>query len=297
MKGFITNIKRNSLDDGPGIRSVIFFKGCPLRCVWCQNPETQTLSQEISYDSEKCIRCQTCQENCSENIIDLSKEYPINQDLCTNCGLCVKKCRMEALEFVGSTYTTDELIEKVLQDKIFYKNSGGGITLSGGEPMMQVKFISDFLTQLKPYDLHVCLETCGFFESNSFFTEIISNIDLIYFDLKVFDESQHTSYCGVSNKLILKNFERIIKLKSTKLLPRIPLIPKITTSNKNLENWAQYLKSFNIKKIGLLPYNPLWLSKMNKLGKKLNYKYSDWLSDKEKQKIKKIFSDFEFRNF
>jgi pyruvate formate lyase activating enzyme len=297
MNGFITNIKRNTLDDGPGIRTIIFFKGCPLRCVWCQNPETQSVKQEISYQRENCLRCKKCEEKCPEGAIDVLKKYTINKNLCTYCGLCIDVCKSDSLKFVGTKYSTSQLIDKIIKDKIFYENSGGGITLSGGEPTMQMKFLNKFLEQLKPQNIHVCLETCGYFDSDLFFKYLNSYIDLIYFDLKIFDNKLHKKYCGVSNILILKNFEQLINSNSIEILPRIPLIPKITTSNKNLISWAEYLKELNIQEIALLPYNPLWISKTATLGIKPEYEHVDWLSIKEKERIKKIFLDFKFRNF
>ncbi|TXT64984.1 MAG: Benzylsuccinate synthase activating enzyme [Promethearchaeota archaeon] len=297
MKGFITNIKRNSLDDGPGIRTVLFFKGCPLRCVWCQNPETQSPNQEISYECEKCVHCHKCQEHCPENAIDFSETYPINKKLCTYCGGCIDVCKMEALKFVGKYYTISQLIKAIMKDKVFYDNSGGGITLSGGEPTMQTEFLHQFLKELKSKDIHVCLETCGYFNTDTFFKLLFPHIDLIYFDLKIFDPTLHKRYCGVSNEVIFKNFEKMATQENIELLPRIPLVPNITSFKKNLELWATYLKKFNIKKIGLLPYNPLWLSKIPSLGKSTNYTNSDWLSNEQKSEIKVQFSEFEYKNF
>ncbi|MBD3338505.1 MAG: glycyl-radical enzyme activating protein [Candidatus Lokiarchaeota archaeon] len=297
MKALITDIKRNSLDDGPGVRSVTFFKGCPLRCVWCQNPETQSVYQEIHFDYEVCVQCHECKNICPVEAIEFSNFYPINKKICNYCGKCVRSCEMEALKFVGKTYNLQELLDLILLDKIFYQNSGGGITLSGGEPTMQVRFLHELLKKVKENSIHVCLETCGFFKTKEFFEKILPFVDVIYFDLKIFDEMEHKKYCGVSNKLILQNFERLLAEESITVLPRIPLIPSITTNKENLLNWVNYLEKFNIKKIGLLPYNPLWLSKMKHLGHDFVYYHKKWLSDKEKNLIKNIFSQFEFRNF
>jgi len=295
-KGFITNLKRNSLDDGPGIRTVIFFKGCPLSCIWCQNPECVQLNQEISYSSEDCLACYDCSEICPEDAINFSLNYPIVIEKCTYCGKCITQCKTNALKFVGTFYTVKELLDTILIDKPFFENSNGGITLSGGEATYQMPFLHLFLKQAKSNNIHVCLETCGLFNKETFFERILPFIDLIYFDLKIFDEKLHTKYCGVSNKKIFENFTALLESKSVEILPRIPLIPNITLNDKNLNQWANYLENLRIKKIELLPYNPLWHSKVYSLGKSPQFSYSEWLDVHEKEKIKIFFSAFKFRD-
>jgi len=296
MKGFITDIKRNSLDDGPGIRTVIFCKGCPLSCIWCQNPECKQLNQEISYSSEDCLNCNECSEICPEDAINFSLNYPIIIEKCTYCGKCITQCKTKALKFVGTFYTVKELLDTILIDKPFFDNSNGGITLSGGEATYQMPFLHLFLKQAKTNDIHVCLETCGFFNKEAFFETILPFIDLIYFDLKIFDEKLHVKYCGVSNKKIFENFTALLESKSVEILPRIPLIPKLTLNDKNLNQWANYLENLGIKKIELLPYNPLWHSKVYSIGKSPQFAHSEWLDAHEKVRINKIFSVFEFRD-
>jgi len=294
-KGFITNLKRNSLDDGPGIRTVIFFKGCPLSCIWCQNPECIQLKQEIFYSPEDCLACYDCAEICPEDAFNFSLNYPLIIEKCTYCGKCISQCKTKALKFVGTSYTVKELLDTILIDKPFFENSDGGITLSGGEATYQMQFLHSFLKQVKSNNIHVCLETCGLFNKETFFERILPFIDLIYFDLKIFDEKLHMKYCGVSNKKIFENFTALLESKAVEILPRIPLIPKITLNDKNLNQWANYLENLGIKKIELLPYNPLWHPKVYSIGKTLHYTYSEWLDVHEKEKIKQIFSAFEFR--
>ena len=296
MNGFITNLKRNSLDDGPGIRTVIFFKGCPLSCIWCQNPECIQLSQEISYSIEDCLNCDECFEICPEDAFNFSLNYPIVIEKCTYCGKCITNCKTNALKFVGAYYTVKELLDTILIDKPFFDNSNGGITLSGGEATYQMPFLHLFLKQAKSNNIHVCLETCGLFNKETFFERILPFIDLIYFDLKIFDEKLHMKYCGVSNKKIFENFTALLESKSVEILPRIPLIPNITLNDKNLNQWANYLENLGIKKIELLPYNPLWHSKVYSIGKAPEFTHSEWLNVHEKEKIKKVFSAFEFRD-
>ena len=297
METLIVNIKRNSLDDGPGIRTSIFFKGCPLSCVWCQNPETKSPSQEISFDKENCIKCKKCLEVCSNKAISFSNKYRINRNKCNLCGDCIYVCQNDALKFAGKAYDIEELYEKIVRDKPFYDNSGGGVTFSGGEPTFHIDYLNKLLKSLKKDDIHVCLETCGYYNRDKFNNLILPYLDLIYFDLKIFDPDIHKKYCKVSNERIFQNFEELINNNKVEILPRIPLIPKVTATKDNLLKLANYLKEKNIKKIGLLPYNPLWISKSETLGKKAEYTRSNWLNQKEKKIIKEIFSGFEFRDF
>ena len=297
MNTLIVDIKRNSLDDGPGIRTVIFFKGCPLSCIWCQNPETKQSTQEISFSKEDCQNCEKCLEVCDKEAVDFSYDYRIDRDKCNLCGKCIEICPNEALKFAGKEYDIKSLSKLVLKDKIFYDNSGGGVTLSGGEPTIHMDYIHQLLKELKKENIHICLETCGYYNRETFNKLLLPYIDLVYFDLKIFDSDLHEKYCGVSNEIILQNFEDLIKNKNIEILPRIPLIPKITATNENLEKLEKYLRSLQISNIGLLPYNPLWLSKTESIGMKAEYNQSSWLEKEEKEEIKKTFSNFEFKDF
>ncbi len=296
-KPLIVDVKRNSLDDGPGIRTVIFFKGCPLSCIWCQNPEAKHPFQEISFYKKDCSECGKCIEVCERNAIQFKFKYRIDRYVCNLCGKCIESCPNNAIKFVGKIYDIKELISIILKDKIFYDNSNGGVTLSGGEPLIHIPYVHKLVKELKKENIHTCVETCGYYNQEQFNELILPYIDLMYFDLKIYDPKLHTRYCKVSNKRILENFKDIIKNKSIELLPRIPLIPNITDTDVNLSKLANYLKTLNIKKIRLLPYNPLWLSKPEMIGLKLSYDYSEWLSNTDKERIKSIFSDFEFNVF
>jgi pyruvate formate lyase activating enzyme len=297
MKPLIVDIKRNSLDDGPGIRTVIFFKGCPLTCVWCQNPETKSTTQEISFNVIDCLNCRKCVEICENYAIDFLYKYRIYRDKCNLCGKCIENCPNEALKYAGKEYDIKTLIDLILKDKIFYKNSGGGVTLSGGEPTLHIDYLHELLKDLKKNNIHICLETCGYYNRDKFNELILPYLDLIYFDLKLYNSSSHKNYCGVSNDLIFQNFEDLLKNSKVEILPRIPLIPNITATKVNLFRLANYLKSLKIKNVGLLPYNPLWLSKMETIGLEPKYNLSNWLTKKEKKVIKDIFFYFKFKDF
>ncbi len=296
-KPYIVDIKRNSLDDGPGIRTVIFFKGCPLGCVWCQNPETKSSKQELIFAQQSCRECFDCIETCKFDALDFDRDYPIVQKKCTLCGGCVNVCITNSLRYAGRQYSIGELMDNILKDKVFFQNSGGGVTFSGGEPTMHMNYLHHLLLKLSEEKIHTCLETCGFYNGLQFDEFILPYIDLIYFDLKLYDQEEHSRYCKASNARILKNFEELINKKQMEVLPRIPLIPSITATKDNLQAWARYLKEHQIHKIGFLPYNPLWISKADTVGKDLEYTHSEWLTEKEKEVIKGIFEDFEYRDF
>ena len=296
-KTFIVDIKRNALDDGPGIRTLIFFAGCPLSCVWCQNPETKSPFLQISFDDEMCTECGNCISSCNQNAISFTNEFRIDRNKCNLCGTCIEICPNNALKFVGKQYSIVDLMQIIVKDKIFYDNSGGGVTLSGGEPLYHISYVHDLLKELRKQKIHSCIETSGFYNRKEFEKLILPYADLIYFDLKIFDPKKHMQFCKVSNEKILENFEFLIKENVVQVLPRIPLIPSITDTKNNLAALADYLHSHEIREIGLLPYNPLWLNKPKKIGVSPSYTHSEWLSKEKKEEIKDIFSKFKFKDF
>jgi len=296
-KTLIVDIKRNALDDGPGIRTLIFFKGCPLSCVWCQNPETKSPSLEISFEEENCSKCGNCITSCAQNAISFTNEFRIDRSNCNLCGTCIEACPNNALKSVGKQYSLAELMGIILQDKIFYDNSDGGVTLSGGEPLFYINYVHGLLKELRKNNIHSCIETSGFYNRKEVEKLILPHADLIYFDLKIFNPEKHKKYCKVSNEIILRNFESLINEGTVQVLPRIPLIPSITDTRENLEALAEYLNTLNITEIGLLPYNPLWLNKPKKIGLVTSYTHSDWLSKEKKEEINEIFSNFKFKDF
>ena len=296
-KTLIVDIKRNALDDGPGIRTLIFFKGCPLSCVWCQNPEAKSPYLELSFDKQMCSECGSCIAFCTQDAIDFEYKFRIDRSKCNLCGICVENCPNSALTLVGKSYSIKELMEIILKDKIFYDNSKGGVTLSGGEPLYHVNYVHNLLKELRKANIHSCIETAGLYNREKFEEYIRPHVDLIYFDLKIFNPKLHAYYCKVSNERILENFESLIKQGVIEILPRIPLIPSITDTKENLRALAEYLNILNVKKIGLLSYNPLWLSKSEKIGIEHKYYHSEWLSKEKKEEIKEIFSNFTFKDF
>ena len=308
----VTALKRNSLDDGPGIRTTVFFKGCPLSCVWCQNPEAKSSAQQIVYEAANCIGCLRCTQACGNHAICIQPDgaYPVDRQKCQLCGECVRACGCQALRLAGTAYDVDQLVQKCLQDAVFYKNTNGGVTFSGGEPTLHLKYLSCLAQKLKEKEIHLCLETCGHYDNEQFEQELLPYLDLVYFDIKIFDRDKHKKYCGVYNDTILRNFETLFSGKKVKVLPRIPLVPGITAEKDNLLSIRGFLKNCGVEEIGLLPYNPLWLSKLSSIGAvppaeperrgsppEAEYNHTEWMKGAEKDEIKEIFRDFSFRNF
>jgi len=265
----VLEIKGNSLDDGPGIRSVVFFKGCPLDCSWCHNPESKNRSVEISFDAGKCIGCDSCLTVCSPGALSRKNKYFIDRSRCTLCFVCVESCPSGALERVGTAMPTVEIVNAVIKDKPFFDTSGGGVTLTGGEPTIDIDYTSRLLKDLKKNGIRVLIETCGFFNFDRFSTLIAPYIDMIYYDIKLIDDKDHQKFCGVSNELILSNFTRLYQKYlegGIEILPRTPLIPGVTDTEKNITAIADLYRAHGVTRAALLSYNPLWHEKNLKLG-------------------------------
>ena len=274
---FILEIKGNSLDDGPGIRSVVFYKGCPLSCVWCHNPESKKVMAEISFDAKLCIDCGICREVCPEKALGRDNCFYIDRSKCTLCYLCTDSCPSGALDRVGKAMTVNDIMQRILPDKPFFETSGGGVTLSGGEPTLFMEFTSKLLQSLKQHSIHTLLETCGYFDLGMFMYMLYPHLDAIYFDIKIIDSAAHKKYCGRPNEKILDNFKRITQKarKDNKvLLPRIPLVPDMTDTEENMKAIATFLKNAGATNASLLAYNPLWHEKSDKIGVDDPYKKS-----------------------
>jgi pyruvate formate lyase activating enzyme len=263
----VVDIKRHSIEDGPGIRSVVFFKGCPLRCIFCHNPETQECGVEIAFSERECIHCKLCEEVCPTGAIDFESPGRISRDKCNKCGGCVKVCPGKGLRLIGSYYPVKALAEILLRDRSFYNHSAGGVTLSGGECTTYPDYLESLLMILKANNIHIALETSGYFEYDTFSQKILPYLDLVYYDIKIADTKTHINITGKSNQNILDNFRRLIKEDGVEVHPRIPLIPTITATYKNLSSIVNFLCESGADKVSLLPYNPMGIEMMIKLGK------------------------------
>jgi pyruvate formate lyase activating enzyme len=296
MKHQLLDIKGNSLDDGPGIRTVVFFQGCPLSCIWCHNPESKSLHTQISYDPKECIACNDCIKTCQQNALSRNNPYFINRELCNLCFECIQICPSNALSCVGKSMELDDIVSEIEKDLPFFQTSGGGVTFSGGEPTLSMDFLSVLLQACKAKGIHTLLETCGYFLWKPFVEKVLPHVNMIYYDIKIVDPVAHKKYCGKDNQLILDNFVRLkqfLNESDIKLLPRTPLIPKITATKENLTAIATFFKKNNIIEAQLMEYNPLWLDKNMKIGISNpfsnNPEMNQWMDPMDIQLSKNIF--------
>jgi len=293
-KGIIFDIKRFAIHDGNGIRTTVFFKGCPLRCIWCHNPEGISSEKELMYHSERCIWCLDCKNICKWDAISEKREtILIDINKCNMCGDCVKVCSTTALELIGKQVSADDLIKEIEKDTIFYNESGGGVTFSGGEPLMQTGFLNEILCRCKEKNINTVLDTSGFAESKVL-KKIMDKVDVFLYDLKIIDNNEHIKYTGVPNELILKNIEFLISTKKH-VQVRFPLIPQITDKEKNLNDMIKFLLNLNIKKISILPYHSSGVEKLKRLNKKEIQKVIKSVPKKRVDEIKRKFEENEFK--
>lgn len=274
IKGFIFDIKKYALHDGPGIRTTVFFKGCPLRCLWCHNPEGQNPGREIMFRPGRCLEnCSRCFDICPLKAINQNDSFPVISDsLCKCCGLCAEACPSGALEMIGREVTPNEVIDEVMKDFVFYQQSGGGVTFSGGEPLMQPEFLKESLILAKNYSLHTVVDTSGYAPFD-LFLPILPLVDLFLYDLKIIDAEKHKRFTGRDNKLILKNLKKLIAITEN-IIIRIPIIPSINDDEKNLNQMIEFIASLGpIKAIELLPYHTLGKDKYQRMGR--NYQLAD----------------------
>jgi pyruvate formate lyase activating enzyme len=274
---WVVDLKRNSLDDGPGIRSVVFFKGCPLRCAWCQNPETVAPLPTLQRSAESCLGCGTCVKVCPVGRARPARE--VEPDLaCTSCGTCVEACPSGSRRIAGEQFAPEVLEQRLLRDLVFYQRSGGGVTLSGGEPALFSRYVGGVAAGLRVRGVHVLIETCGQFDWDAFSEHLLPHLSTIYFDLKLADPKRHRQWVGRDNAMIHENFRRIVASGHTDILPRVPLVPDITDDEENLRALASLVRDAGLRRMALLPYNPLWIPKRRALGLELPYAHAGWMS-------------------
>ena len=288
MKANIFNIQKFSIHDGPGIRTTVFFKGCPLKCIWCHNPESQNLKKEVLYNKNKCTLCGNCVKACQNNAIEIKNDVlKMNMDKCTFCGDCTLYCTNSARQIAGKEYTVDEVMEEVLKDRVFYKNSKGGVTLSGGEPLIYADFVEELLMKLKKENIHTAVDTCGCVDFKVF-ERVSKYTDLFLYDLKTMDDEKHILYTGVSNINIIDNLIKLSKIHNNINL-RLPLIEGLNADEDNILGILRLIKKTNIKKINLLPYHDIAMHKYEKLGRE----YSECMKRPADEKLKRIKEIFE----
>lgn len=267
-KPIIFDIRRGSMDDGPGIRSTVFFKGCPLACIWCHNPESISREAEILFTRQRCLGddCGACGAVCRGGRGEAGRAVGPGVAACCACGECAAVCPGGARRETGRSYPLDELCAILLKDLIYYRTSRGGVTLSGGEPTLHHDYVVQLLWRMKKEEIHTALQTCGQFPIEPFCREILPLLDMVYFDLKLIDPYLHHRYTGCHNGTILADLCALAIRAPERLTVRVPLVPGITTTEENLTTTARLLTELGIDSWELLPYNPGGIAKRKRLA-------------------------------
>ena len=271
----IFNIQRFSLHDGPGIRTTVFFKGCPLKCRWCHNPEGLKNKIEILYNKDKCSLCGECVIRCPQSAVNIIDEAVVTDtERCCFCSECTYYCINEAREIAGKEYSVDELMKIILKDRVFYEESGGGVTLSGGEPVMQIDFVEELLKRIKAENIHTAVDTSGIMPFE-YYERIYKYTDLFLYDIKLIDEKKHKIFTGLSNDIIIENLKKLSDLNSKTAVCeninlRLPIIEGVNADNEHIDKLINLIKDLGIKNINLLPYHNISEHKYKKLNMEYN---------------------------
>jgi pyruvate formate lyase activating enzyme len=291
-KGTIFNIQRYSIEDGPGIRTTVFVKGCPLRCLWCSNPESQKQWPEVEHRDFLCNKCGRCIDVCDAQAISIDdKGIHINRKKCTNCAKCVEVCIPEALKLMGEEKSVDEVFQEINKDLQYYRTSGGGVTVSGGEPLSQPEFTAELFKRCREAGIHTCLDTCGYAEVESL-AKVLPYTCLVLFDLKHIDPVTHRNFTMHSNKPIIRNL-KLIAARGVPFIIRVPLIAGFNDSDEALTTIARTIVSTNgAKEINLLPYHKFGMGKYKQLDRRYKLSELERLTDTEMQRVKEIFDVF-----
>jgi pyruvate formate lyase activating enzyme len=293
IKGIIFNIQRFSIQDGPGIRTTIFFKGCPLHCAWCSNPESQNFKPEMVHRDSLCTKCGLCIDVCPEKAISIrDKGVSIDRNICTNCGDCTKVCLPGALKILGQTMSAGEVLLEIKKDADFFWNSGGGVTASGGEPLAQPDFVAALFKLCQDNGIDTCIETCGYASAEAL-EKVLPYTSLVLYDVKIGDGKSHREWTGVSNEEILKNLDRAIA-SGVPVTIRVPLIPGINDSDQELKEIAR-IAAGSFKKPGkveLLPYHRFGMGKYQQLDREYELTELTTQETSELEKMKGLFESF-----
>lgn len=268
IRGLVFDVKKYAIHDGPGIRTTVFFKGCPLRCAWCHNPEGQSAGPEVMVKASRCLPgCRVCVEACPRKAVTRgARGVKVKRSDCDGCGACADACPSQAIELAGRRMGAAQISFKIFQDAIFHESSGGGVTFSGGEPLLQADLLEDLLDECRRREVHTAVDTCGYVRPEVL-KRFIGKVDLFLYDFKVLDERKHKRYTGVSNRIILENLRLLVR-SGQKVNIRIPLIAGVNDDDENIIAMAEFLRSLmGIERISLLPYHSLAVDKYRRLDR------------------------------
>ena len=292
IKGEIFDIQRFSIHDGPGIRTVVFLKGCSLYCPWCCNPEGISYESELAYYPQRCFDCGECIHICPQKAITRScKEdgVSIDREKCNNCGVCVPFCSSKALTFMGEEISVHQVMEEVKKDAVFYRVSGGGLTLSGGESMEQIDFTETLLSAAKQDGINTAVETCGYTSSENF-RRVLKNVDCLLYDIKHTDSKKHKDFTGKDNGVILENIKLAVQICPS-VTARVPYIPGFNDSEEEILEIVDFISSISVASLHILPYHNLGLSKYKSLGKTYRMASAKSVERKKVQRIKRLIEE------
>ena len=288
-KGLIYDIQRFAIHDGPGIRTLVYMKGCPIKCLWCSSPQTQKASFELVHIEVNCKMCGRCAEVCPHDAISLTEAdgWQIDRALCTNCGDCVESCPYQALEMAGKVMTVEELFQEINKEAPFYRRSNGGVTVGGGEPAMQHEFVTRFLKRCKQSYIHTSIETCAYVKWE-IFEKILEYVDLVHVDIKHMDSAVHSEITGVPNETILVNVRKAAAMRST--IARIPVVPGYNDSDDNILKTAKFAADLgeNLIRVELLPYHKFGTQTYARIGMEFQLEDVEPPSDDHMQRLKMI---------
>jgi pyruvate formate lyase activating enzyme len=291
-RGMIFDIDRYAIHDGPGIRLLVFMKGCALQCMWCCNPESQSFSLELAYFPAKCIGCGACIEACPEKATQMREgKIVVDWKLCKSCGKCIERCYTDARKLFGRLLSVEQVFQEVKKNIIFLMNSGGGVTIGGGEVTGQPEFVRDLLKRCNEEQLHTAIETCGYCSWDTL-KKILEYTDLVYYDIKHMDTQKHKTLTGVSNEGILRNLIRVSQ-EPVDFIVRIPLIPGHNDEERNLRATAEFivkeLDTTRLKRVELLPYHKLGTFKYERLGRAYALKPLEVPNNERMESLKGVF--------
>lgn len=295
MTGKVFDIKRYSIHDGPGIRTTVFLKGCSLRCLWCHNPESVEVGPELMHWPGRCTRCYACIEACPKSAItkDAAGAVVIDRKACDLCGKCAEACLYDAMQMVGREISVEDALAEVEKDRVFYEQSGGGVTLSGGDPFVQSAFAEALLDGCRARGIRTAVDIAGF-SKNGILDRMASKTDLILYDLKCMDDARHKEFTGVSNVPIIDNLKRLAANR-TEVWVRIPLVPGVNDDDDNIRRTIALLKSLKtIKRVGLLPYHSGGLEKARRIGREDNFRKFEAPSEERIAAVEAAFREAGF---